>query len=147
MLYSKCGLEACSLKLDNSKLLERVGRKAVSLTSAKSEARLSGSRKLAKMFKFLLLLCLTILICLQTVPAYCESLTFQVSVTIPPHVMLNSNLGINSFSQNPNQLIQNQIVIRNKPCFRTQDESEWKCAHILPVLLRPCLGRRHPTPP
>ena len=68
------------------------------------------------MLKFFILLALTTVIFIQTVPAYCgvsRTMTFQLSVTIPPHVIANKALGLTAFSNNPNQLIQTQAVIRN----------------------------------
>ena len=60
-----------------------------------------------EMFKFFILFALTTVLCLQCLPAYCgvsRTVALQVSVTIPPHVMLNNNLG---------QLVQTQTMIRN----------------------------------
>ncbi|MDE2222764.1 MAG: hypothetical protein KGK03_06810 [Candidatus Omnitrophica bacterium] len=71
------------------------------------------------MFKLLPLLALSILIFVQTVPAYCavsRTVTFQVSVTIPPHVMLNPSGG--TFGNNPYQMVQTQTLIRNNQTIR-----------------------------
>ncbi len=76
------------------------------------------------MLKFFILLALTTVIFIQTVPAYCggsKTMTFQISVTVPPHVIETSSFpttGQNRsngalFSNNTNQLVQTQIVIRN----------------------------------
>jgi len=66
------------------------------------------------MLKFLILLALTTVIFIQTVPAYCGgSRSLLVSATLPEHVMTNNNLERTSFSNNPYQLAQTQIVIRN----------------------------------
>ncbi len=68
------------------------------------------------MLKFLILLTLTTVIFIQTVPAYCgvsRTVTFQLSVTIPEHVIVNNNLNLSQFSNNPFQLVQTQTVIRN----------------------------------
>ena len=67
------------------------------------------------MLKSSILLVVTIFILLQTAPGFCaasKTTTFQVSVTIPEHVILNIKPG-NSFSNNPYQLVQTQTVIRN----------------------------------
>jgi len=66
------------------------------------------------MLKFLPLLLLTTVIFMQSIPAYCgvtRTASFQVSVTIPEHVMLNSSG--TPLSNSPYQLIQTQIVMRN----------------------------------
>jgi len=68
------------------------------------------------MFKLLTLLVLTIAIFMQTAPAYCgvsRTMVFQLSVTIPEHVILNSGIAAAPFSNNPYQLIQTQMVVRN----------------------------------
>jgi hypothetical protein len=64
------------------------------------------------MFKFLILLSAATVIFLQTVPAYCAGRTMAlvVSATLPEHVMSNN---LNTFSNNPNQLAQTQMVVRN----------------------------------
>ncbi len=68
------------------------------------------------MLRPFILLALTIVIFIQTVPAYCgasKTTTFQLSVTIPEHVILNNNLEGTPFSNNLYQLVQTQTVIRN----------------------------------
>ncbi len=68
------------------------------------------------MLKFLILLVLTIVIFMQTIPGLLRgsrTITLTVSATIPEHVMVNNNPGSTSFSNNPNQLVQTQTVIRN----------------------------------
>ena len=68
------------------------------------------------MLKCLVLLTLTIITFMQTLPAYCgvsRTETFQISVTIPPHVMANDALNVIPVSNNAFQLVQTQIVIRN----------------------------------
>jgi hypothetical protein len=68
------------------------------------------------MLKLFILLALTIVICIQAIPAYCgvsRTTTFQLSVTIPDHVISNMNLGVTPFSNNPYQLVQTQTVTRN----------------------------------
>ena len=67
------------------------------------------------MLKLFILAALTIFICLQTVPAYCgasRTMAFQVSVTIPEHVMFNNDICYSIFKQSY-QLVQTQTVIRN----------------------------------
>ncbi|MDE1920418.1 MAG: hypothetical protein KGJ09_02190 [Candidatus Omnitrophica bacterium] len=71
------------------------------------------------MLKLLPLLVLTALIVFQTVPAYCavsRTVTFQLSVTIPPHVMLNPSGS--AFPNNPYQITQTQTLIRNNQTIR-----------------------------
>jgi hypothetical protein len=63
------------------------------------------------MLKFFILLALTTVIFIQTVPAY--SMSLVVSATLPEHAMANNNLSVTPFSNNPYQLVQTQIVIRN----------------------------------
>jgi hypothetical protein len=66
------------------------------------------------MLKLFILLAVAISIFIQTVPAYCgvsRTTTFQLSVTIPDHVILSSSPS--PFSNNPYQLAQTQIVMRN----------------------------------
>ena len=68
------------------------------------------------MFKFLILLALTIVIIIQTAPAYClgsNTVSFQVSAIMPEHVMFNSNHEALAFSNNFQQISQTQTVIRN----------------------------------
>ena len=66
------------------------------------------------MLKFFILLALTTVIFIQTVPAYCgTSVSLIVSATLPEHVIANNNLSITPFSNNSNQLVQTQIVIKN----------------------------------
>jgi hypothetical protein len=69
------------------------------------------------MLKLFILLALGTIVFLQTAPAYCgvsKTATFQLSVTIPEHIIFNSNLAAATpFSNNPYQLIQTQIVMRN----------------------------------
>ena len=65
------------------------------------------------MFKCLTLLSLIVFVFIQTLPAYCRTAAFQLSVTIPEHVMLNNSLVAAPFSVNPYQLVQTQTVIRN----------------------------------
>jgi len=69
-----------------------------------------------EMLKILILLAVTGLVFIQTQPAYCgglRSISVQISVTIPEHVMVNNNLGAAPFSNNPDQLVQTETVIRN----------------------------------
>ena len=73
------------------------------------------------MLKLLPLLVLTIVIFMQVVPAYCgvsRTMSFQLSVTIPPHVIVNNSLNIIPFSNNHYQLVQTQTVIRNNKSIR-----------------------------
>ena len=65
------------------------------------------------MLKYLILLALTTVIFLQTTPAYCTTMMFHISATIPEHVMVNNNLGVTSLSSNLNQLVQTETVVRN----------------------------------
>ena len=113
MLYSNCALEVRSFIDRKGKLFERVGRKAVSLTPAKGGAWLSGSRKLVEMRRILLLLALTTFVFLQSVPAYCTTMSFQVSVTMPEHVMASNTLGQAISLNSTYQLVQTQTVIRD----------------------------------
>ena len=52
------------------------------------------------MLKLFILLALTTVIFLQTVPAYCQGRTLSliVSATLPEHVMDNGNLNVTPFS-------------------------------------------------
>ena len=70
------------------------------------------------MLKLFILPALTIVIFLQTVPAYCTTATFQISVIMPEHVMLNNDPGRTLFSNSPYQLVQTQTVIRNNQSIR-----------------------------
>jgi hypothetical protein len=68
------------------------------------------------MLKLLVPLALTIVIFTQTVPVFggvSSTMTIQLAVTIPQHVILNSNLVSTPFSNNAFQLVQTQSVIRN----------------------------------
>jgi len=65
------------------------------------------------MLRSLSLLALTAVILIQTVPAYCGSMSLEVSAIVPPHVMAYNSLNINPSSANPAQLVQTQTVIRN----------------------------------
>ena len=66
------------------------------------------------MLILLILPALAIFILMQTIPAYCgegsRTLSLQVSATLPQHVMTNSGTQL---SNNPNQLAQTQMVVRN----------------------------------
>ena len=66
-----------------------------------------------EMFKFFILLALTTIVCLQSFPAYCETLTLQISVTIPAHAILSNDSQVSAFANNAQQLVQTQTVIRN----------------------------------
>lgn len=73
------------------------------------------------MFKLYILFILTIVIFMQPVPAFCgatRTMTFQLSVTIPEHVIVNNNRESVPFSNNTNQLVQTQTVIRNNKTIR-----------------------------
>ena len=73
------------------------------------------------MLKFFILLALTIVILMQTVPSYCgvtKTTIFQISVIIPEHVMANNNHSVTPISKNTYQLVQTQTVIRNNKSIR-----------------------------
>jgi hypothetical protein len=74
------------------------------------------------MLKLLILAALTIVILIQTVPAYCavglRTISMQVSATLPEHVMAYDNLTVTRFSSSPYQLVQTDTVIRNNQSFR-----------------------------
>ena len=73
------------------------------------------------MFKILLILAYVGLLFIQTTPAYCEgsrTLTLQISVTMPEHIMANNNSQVTSFSNNSNQLVQTETVVRNNQNIR-----------------------------
>jgi len=53
------------------------------------------------------------IIFLQTVPAFCASMSLEVSVTIPEHVISQGPLSSNLLSSNSIQLVQTQTVVRN----------------------------------
>ena len=68
------------------------------------------------MQKLLFLLALIIFLIIQSEPAFCgasKTESFELSVTIPPHVISNNNPGVALFAHNPYQLVQTQTVIRN----------------------------------
>ena len=68
------------------------------------------------MIKFIILFVLAIVVFIQTIPAYCgvsKTTVFNLSVTIPEHVLTSSNASAIPFSRNPYQLIQTQMVMRN----------------------------------
>jgi hypothetical protein len=68
------------------------------------------------MQKLLILLAIVIFLLIQSEPAFCgasRTTSFQISVTIPEHVIVNNNPVAASFSNNPYQLVQTQTVIRN----------------------------------
>jgi hypothetical protein len=68
------------------------------------------------MLQLLILLALTTVIFMQTVPAYCgvpRTITLKISATVPEHVMTNNNPGVTPFSNNAFQLVQTQTAIRN----------------------------------
>ena len=68
------------------------------------------------MQKLLYLLAIAIFIIIQTEPAYCgvsKSESFEISVTIPEHVISNNNSQANPFLNNTHQLVQTQTVIRD----------------------------------
>ena len=68
-----------------------------------------------KMLKFSILLVVMTAVFLQTIPAYCgvsRTTSFQISVTIPPHVIVN-DITTAQFSNNPYQLVQTQMVTRD----------------------------------
>ena len=66
------------------------------------------------MLKLFILLALTIATFIQAAPAYCgvsRTTVFRLSVTIPEHVIFNTNP--QNASHNPYQLTQTQTVMRN----------------------------------
>jgi len=65
------------------------------------------------MFKPFPLFVVAIFMFLLTVPAYCSTMSFYVSATIPEHIVMNKNLGGVGLSNNYNQLVQTDTVIRN----------------------------------
>ena len=68
------------------------------------------------MLKLFILLALTIVIFIQTMPAYCggsTTMVFHVSATMPEHIIINNNPGLTLDTSNPYQLVQTQIVMRN----------------------------------
>ena len=65
------------------------------------------------MSKYLLPLSLSIVILMQALPAYSASMSFQVSVIMPEHVMANADPSSSLFSNSSNQLVQTQTIIRN----------------------------------
>ena len=68
------------------------------------------------MHKLPILIALTTVIFIQTMPAYCgvsRTMSFRLSVTIPEHVIFNNNPGVTPFSNNTYQIVQTQTVIRN----------------------------------
>jgi hypothetical protein len=70
---------------------------------------------LPPMFKRIAVFAITSVIVMQTLSAFggvSRSMMFQISVTIPEHVILN---GVSSapFANNPYQLVQTQTVVRN----------------------------------
>jgi hypothetical protein len=73
------------------------------------------------MVKLLSPFALIILIYMQAAPAYCgvsRTMTFNLSVTIPEHVIFNSGLRATPFSNNTYQLVQTETVIRNNKSIR-----------------------------
>jgi len=64
--------------------------------------------------KLLILFFFSLFLILQTLPAYCvtRTMSFHISVTIPEHVMVPSNMSAVSVPQNQ-QLVQTQLVMRN----------------------------------
>ena len=73
------------------------------------------------MLKLLILLVLTTVFIMQSLPAYCAGtrvISLQVSATLPEHVMANSINGIPQFSDSPMQLVQTETVIRNNQSIR-----------------------------
>lgn len=69
-----------------------------------------------EMPKLLYLIALIIFLILQEEPAFCgatRTMSFQISVTIPEHVMLNNDLNAAPPASTPFQLVQTQTVIRN----------------------------------
>jgi hypothetical protein len=76
-----------------------------------------------EMLKLLIPAAVAIAIFIQAFPAYCgvsRTATFELSVTIPEHIVTNSALVASSFTNNPFQfqLIQTQIVMRNNKSIR-----------------------------
>jgi hypothetical protein len=68
------------------------------------------------MQRFLKLFAVAIFIIIQTEPGFCQiskTTVFNISVTIPEHVISNNDLAISPVSNHLNQLIQTQTVIRN----------------------------------
>ena len=68
------------------------------------------------MLRFFILLALTTVVFLQVLPAFCgasQTTSFQLSVTIPEHVISKNNSVATPLSNNPYQLAQTQIVTRN----------------------------------
>jgi len=81
------------------------------------------------MLKFLVLSALTIVLFIQTAPAYCgitRTFVYHLTVRLPEHVMADANAiaeynsRFNPFLKNPyqNQLVQIQTVIRNNKTIR-----------------------------
>jgi len=62
-------------------------------------------------------LALTTFIFLQAVPAFSagasRSMTFELSVTVPQHVMSSNALSGTAFSSNSFQLVQTETVVRD----------------------------------
>jgi len=74
------------------------------------------STKGDEMKKLLFLSAIAIFIIIQTEPVFCgvsKTATFRLSVTIPEHVMGNNNLSVSPLSNNSNQLVQTQTVVRD----------------------------------
>lgn len=73
-----------------------------------------------KMLKCLILLVLIVVFFTQTPPAYCgsRSISLIVSATLPEHVMDIGTPGIAPFLNNPNQLVQTEMVVRNNKSIR-----------------------------
>jgi hypothetical protein len=66
--------------------------------------------------RFSFLLALTAIFLMQTIPAFCgvsKTMSFQISVTIPPHVIANGALGLSLISNHLYQIVQTQTIIRN----------------------------------
>ncbi len=64
------------------------------------------------MQRLFILLALTTVIFLQSIPAYCATTTFHLSVTIPAHVILNGP-NMAPSSKNAYQMVQTATVVRN----------------------------------
>jgi len=73
------------------------------------------------MKRFLKLLAVVIFIIIQTEPAFSQiskTTVFQMSVTIPEHVIYNNGLMAAPAANHLDQLIQTQTVIRNNKTIR-----------------------------
>ncbi len=70
------------------------------------------------MLKFFILLAVAMVFFLHAVPAYCgasRTMIFHLTATLPPHIMFNA---LSLLSNNANQIVQTQIVLRNNKSVR-----------------------------